>query len=517
MPRPWKTPRRRRRRLRRLGIPERVADRPRFELSRAIRTVSLAELNLAENRIGAADIAHETDLRFLETLESFAVQLEADDEILLEDDGVATPADLGIGDPDEVTDEVDLDEMDLDEMDLDEMDLDEMDLDEMDLDPEVPAAAGSAEEVEDLDEDSLDPDTSEILQAVEQTFEELDQVDEKLDQVDEAPAHPSEDFDPTAPDTFADSIEGRSLQSWDGNSLEEYLERSAEMGMASWDGDSLDEYLGPSSESRADPAGPSWDGDSYEEYLVQPPSQPGIEAGEDTPDSDEGDGGVADAAGGIDTWLADGRAERLPADAAHDPLGVGEGFEGEEDHDPGQTEPAAGGAVAPPLLAEHTDELDDLAISLDLEGADGTDGEPAMRGDGGIDPPMIGDLDPTPTVAVPTAGGGVPDLAADSIEVHSENELIVQVGAGLDDAFSAEPLSLVLDGDEELEGELSVGPMDDLTAGLGIPQSASLAALTGGVEPPAAEAPAPATAEPSPGSGDEPGGPKQEKGRGQSG
>jgi len=443
MPRPWKTPRRRRRRLRRLGIPERVSDRPRFELRRSIRTVSLAEMNQAETRIGAADIAHETDLRFLETLESFAVQLEADDELLLDDVGVADPDDLGIGasDPD---------------LELDDEILDDAAIDEVVLDDD-----------EEYEDDSLDPDTSEILQAVERTFEELDEVDEvdetrATDDDESTVADDAESFDPSAPDTFGESVEAHSLQSWDG--------------------DSLDEYLGPDSESTLEPSDASWDGDSYEEYLLGAPGGVGAPASgaheretrEQIPRDER-----------VDTWLAQGHAGALKPDEAHDPLGVGPGYG--RDADGGEDDVLVGQRTV-----ERTDELDDLALSLDLENTEEDLDEPTPRADGGIDPPLIGDLDPTPPAAIPRAGNSPPpadlaDLSADSIEVRSENELIVQVGAGLDDAFSAEPLSLVLEGEDDA-GELSVGPVDDLTSGLGIPASASLAALAlGPVEPPPLE------------------------------
>ena len=76
MARSWNTPRPRRRRPRRLGVPARIGGKRRFPLKRAIRTVSLSEINEAEKRNVAAAIAHQTDLRFIDTLESIAAQLE---------------------------------------------------------------------------------------------------------------------------------------------------------------------------------------------------------------------------------------------------------------------------------------------------------------------------------------------------------------------------------------------------------------------------------------------------------
>jgi hypothetical protein len=76
MPRRWKTPRPRRRTLRRLGIPERIAGVPRHPLQRAIRRVSLVRLNQAESENVASAIAHRTDLKFIDTLESIAAQLD---------------------------------------------------------------------------------------------------------------------------------------------------------------------------------------------------------------------------------------------------------------------------------------------------------------------------------------------------------------------------------------------------------------------------------------------------------
>ena len=76
MARSWHTPRPRRRRPRRLGVPARIGGKRRFALKRAIRTVSLTEINEAEKRNVAAAIAHQTDLRFIDTLESIAAQLE---------------------------------------------------------------------------------------------------------------------------------------------------------------------------------------------------------------------------------------------------------------------------------------------------------------------------------------------------------------------------------------------------------------------------------------------------------
>jgi len=537
MPRAWKTPRPGRRRLRRLGIPQEVANQPRYRLDRAIRTVSLAQLNAAEDKIGASEIAHETDLHFLETLESFAAQLEEGMEIQLDEDpagedrathveGAALPDEDGLGDEELQADDLlaDIEEAAEEPLELDDMleDVEDAPIAEPDepttvspipkeaivdgAPPPPPAVATpmalgdepptivepsqlaptdltpTFDEADDGtlsdDDDSLDLDTSEILEAVEQTDAELGEIegdpvegaieagaarretDEKIFESDDMPVLPP------------------SLQSWDGNSLEEYLDRSGERALASWDGDSLDEYMGRGGDLGDSPA--SWDGISYEEYLE------GDRAGTD--DADDGDEGPSE---GGQVWLRETEGGPLTPDPAADPLGLGEDFggeralpQGDERYDPGalvEEEPSDEVEIEHEISDEELDlELSALSLELgvddmDLDGAQEDTSEVVPGGpEPGATPPagqasLIG-------AASPSEENSELELEAPEVEVHSQSELIVQVGSGLDDSLSAAPISLVLDAEEGDPGEPSLGPMDDLSGRLAIPRSASLAA-----------------------------------------
>jgi hypothetical protein len=568
MPRAWKTPRPRRRKLRRLGIPEPVVRKPRYSLTRAIRRVSLLEMNEAEQRIGSLEIAHETDLKFLETLESFAVQMEGEDDLLLDEDPVDDVAGTYGGavapmagahevqeatalppsaDPDAL-EEDDLEDIEPEPDEDDFVDLDaeieniqasleaepvvSEDLEAEDLapgvdadlvdvledsrgekpsptlaPPELPVAPpptaspaalddepptiidagrerglsrqpasdiGAPPQVpadgavvpppplppqedgdrdEDLDDDldDMEPDTGELLAAVEQTYSELESLGEsdgesELGDLEGGPDLESEGLA---------EIDAGPMQSWDGTSLDEYIHASpGEMGLASWDGDSLEEYIQWNPDAAEDLA--SWDGTSYEEYLAQRTT--------DVPPKPPTEGG-RDSSAEVDAWLTEQKLPAPTADPAVDPLGLGDDPEaderptasGDDDSDPA---PPAGADGEPTdddeMVASQAMEiaLDEPAFSLDLEES----GELEL----GLDVPDD-------------------DVPSSAVEVKSQNELIIQVGAGLDDALSAEPLSLVLDVEEGTGAETSVGPVDDLSTGLAIPRSASLAALTGDV------------------------------------
>jgi hypothetical protein len=538
MPRAWKTPRPRRRKLRRLGIPEPVVRKPRYALTRAIRRVSLTEMNEAEERIGSLEIAHETDLKFLETLESFAVQMEGEDDLLLDEEPVhqeveetGTPAPSVAGahevqeaaslESADATDALEEDEIEDIEPELDEIeDLDDVledVLEEPDepepaaappppalpaappltaspaaLDEEPPtiidADRGQRETARDradigtapsgpdtdaviapppleddpvvpmdLDEDldDMEPDTGELLAAVEQTYSELESLGGATDESDLGDLDGGPDLDSEG----LGEIDAGPMQSWDGTSLDEYMHASpGDMGLASWDGDSLEEYIAWNPDAAEDLA--SWDGTSYEEYLAQHPK------GGPGPPQPPGEG-ERDSSAEVDAWLTEQKLPAATADPAVDPLGLGEDYEGDEPRETAGDEDTA--IATPPhdesgepvdddeLVASQAEEaaLDEPAFSLDLEAS----GELEL----GLDVPDD-------------------DLPSSAVEVKSQNELIVQVGAGLDDALSSEPLSLVLDVEEGTGAEPSMGPVDDLSTGLAIPRSASLAALTGGEE-----------------------------------
>ena len=540
MPRAWKTPRPRRRRLRRLGIPEPVVRQPRYALTRAIRRVSLTEMNEAQERIGSLEIAHETDLKFLETLESFAVQMAEEDELFLDaaeevepvpeadDDRVVQEAAALEPEPEleveEPAAELSADELEIEpDEDLVEV-LDQPDLAAAppppDLPPPPPAVATSgfledepptivdtgrprertpappqpprpigvvdadavvapppieAEDeafLDDDDPDSLDPDTNELLAAVEQTFSELESMGEPREDLGELDEGPDLDTEGLG------EIDEGPLQSWDGTSLDEYMTASpGEMGMASWDGDSLEEYMQWNPDAAEDLA--SWDGTSYEEYLGQ-------RAPTEAPTQD-----ARSSASDVDAWLTDQRLPAATGDPAVDPLGLGDdhvaeqvddeataaGIDGDEDT---AAAPMEGADPEPVGLASQAGEAspDELAFSLDLEES----GELELDLEfAGTPPAPASDTPPFPATAVPSpADEDTRDDVLDSaVEVNSRDELIVQVGAGLDAALSAEPISLVLDVEEGAGAEPSMGPVDDLSNGLAIPRSASLAALTG--------------------------------------
>jgi len=504
--------------------------KPRYALTRAIRRVSLTELNEAEERIGSLEIAHETDLKFLETLESFAVQMAEEDDLLL-DDGFEEDAEQ---EPDEarMAAGVDVQEAGALEPDL-EPDAPEADLDLEDVleDPEPAAAppppplppappamatpavlddepptivdAGrprpkpappadpaqpigmvdddavvapppleeASEEYYDVDEDdpdSLDPDTNELLAAVEQTFSELESMEEPEGDLGELEGGPDLESEGLG------EIDAGPMQSWDGTSLDEYMTASpGEMGMASWDGDSLEEYIAWNPDMADDLA--SWDGTSYEEYLGQKaPAEPPAEE-------------KRSSASDVDAWLTEQKLPAATGDPAVDPLGLGDDQPAPEGDD---EDTAATGADEDTAAAPLKDaELDLVASQV----ADGVPDEPAFSLDleesgeleldletAGAPPAPTPDTPPTPASAAVSKDEDTEDDVLDgAVEVNSRDELIVQVGAGLDAALSAEPISLVLDMDEGAGSEPSVGPVDDLSSGLAIPRSASLAALTG--------------------------------------
>lgn len=557
MPRAWKTPRPRRRKLRRLGIPEPVVRKPRYALTRAIRRVSLVEMNEAEERIGSLEIAHETDLKFLETLESFAVQMEGEDDLLLDEEPEADVAEeldvspaphsgahdvqeaFGL-DPADATDaleeedalediEPELEEDVLVDLDAEIEDIQasleaepaehevDVDLEDVLEEPDVAAPAppvlpaapppaaspaalddepptiidagrrrgedsvaaaeiGTAQQgvdddavvappplddaplPDDLDDDldDMEPDTGELLAAVEQTYSELESLGEADDESDLGDLGGGPPLDSEG----LGEIDAGPMQSWDGTSLDEYMSAGpGEMGLASWDGDSLEEYIAWNPDAADDLA--SWDGTSYEEYLAQHPA-----AGAAGPAGPAAEGERASSAE-VDAWLTDQKLPASTGDPAVDPLGLGDDHDAGEPHDASGDEDTASAARGQDAASEPLadDELvasqameialDEPAFSLDLEES----GELEL----GLDPPDD-------------------DVPSSAVEVKSHNELIVQVGAGLDDALSAEPLSLVLDVEEGTGAELSMGPVDDLSTGLAIPKSASLAALTGGGE-----------------------------------